>query len=56
LRAALDSGETSVIEIPCAKELPYAGIKKYAWWDVPVPEYLSELRKEYERAREAEVV
>jgi len=56
LRAALDSGETSVIEIPCARELPYSGIKKYAWWDVPVPEYLSELRKEYERAREAEAV
>jgi acetolactate synthase-1/2/3 large subunit len=56
LRDALDSGETSVIEIPCAKELPYSGIKKYAWWDVPVPEYLSDLRKEYEKAREAEAV
>jgi acetolactate synthase-1/2/3 large subunit len=56
LRSALDSGETSVIEIPCAKELPYSGIKKYAWWDVPVPDYLSALRKEYEKAREAEAV
>ncbi len=56
LTAALDSGETSVIEIPCATELPFSGIKKYAWWDVPVPEYLPELREEYERAREAEEV
>lgn len=54
LRSALESGETSVVEIPCATELPYSGIKKYAWWDVPVPEYLSSPRKEYERAREAE--
>jgi acetolactate synthase-1/2/3 large subunit len=56
LRSALESGATSVIEIPCAKELPYSGIKKYAWWDVPVPDYLPELRKEYEKAREAEAV
>jgi acetolactate synthase I/II/III large subunit len=56
LQAALDSGETSVIEIPCATELPFSGIKKYAWWDVPVPDYLPELREEYERAREAEEV
>src|SRR5262249_58742443 len=53
LRGALESGETAVVEIPCATELPYSGIKKYAWWDVPVPEYLSAPRKEYERAREA---
>ena len=56
LQSALDSGETSVIEIPCATELPYSGIKKYAWWDVPVPEYLADLREEYERARESEAV
>jgi acetolactate synthase-1/2/3 large subunit len=56
VREALDSGLTSVIEIPCATELPFSGIKKYAWWDVPVPEYLSELRAEYEKAREAETL
>ncbi|MCL4847664.1 MAG: thiamine pyrophosphate-binding protein [Acidobacteria bacterium] len=54
LQEALDSGRTSVIEVPCAKELPYSGIKKYAWWDVPVPAYLEEARKAYEEARAGE--
>jgi TPP-dependent trihydroxycyclohexane-1,2-dione (THcHDO) dehydratase len=54
LADALGSGETSVIEIPCAKRLPFSGIKKYAWWDVPVPEYLDEARREYEAARAGE--
>jgi len=54
LRDALDSGRTSVIEVPCAVKLPYSGIKKYAWWDMPVPEYMSDLRKEYESARAGE--
>lgn len=54
LREALDSGETCVIEVPCAKNLPYSGIKKYAWWDMPVPEYLKDERREYEAARAGE--
>lgn len=54
LAAALESGATSVIEIPCARSLPLSGIKKYGWWDVPVPEYLGDRRREYEAARAAE--
>jgi acetolactate synthase-1/2/3 large subunit len=54
LRDALESGTTSVIEVPCAKTLPFSGIKKYAWWDVPVPEYLGAARREYEAARAGE--
>jgi len=54
LADALGSGRTTVIEIPCAKTLPFSGIKKYAWWDVPVPEYLADARREYEAARAGE--
>lgn len=54
LTDALASGTTSVIEVPCAKTLPFSGIKKYGWWDVPVPEYLGDARREYELARAGE--
>lgn len=54
LKEAFESERTTVIEVPCATDLPYSGIKKYAWWDMPVPEYLGDLRKEYEIARAGE--
>ena len=53
VREALDSGTTCVVEVLTHRELPLGGLSKYAWWDVPVPEYLEEPRKEYREARKA---
>ncbi|MFQ5694353.1 MAG: thiamine pyrophosphate-binding protein [Terriglobia bacterium] len=51
VRQALESGETCVVELLTARELPLGGLSKYGWWDVPVPEYLKERREKYEEAR-----
>ena len=51
VREALESGETSVVEVLTNREPILGGLSKYAWWDVPVPEYLKKQRGEYETAR-----
>ncbi|HEX9823923.1 MAG TPA: thiamine pyrophosphate-binding protein [Actinomycetota bacterium] len=51
LRRALASGRPAVLEIPTATEGPDAQLSKFGWWDVPVPEYLTEPRAAYERER-----
>jgi acetolactate synthase-1/2/3 large subunit len=56
VREALDSGGPCLVELLTAREVPMGGLSKYAWWDVPVPEYLKERRKKYEEARTAEKV
>ncbi len=56
VREALDCGEPSVVELLTHRELPLGGLSKFAWWDVPVPEYNKQFRGEYESTRKLEKV
>lgn len=51
VREALECGRPAVVEVLTSRELPLGGLSKYAWWDVPVPEYLEAQRLEYEKER-----
>jgi acetolactate synthase-1/2/3 large subunit len=46
VRRALESGGPSLVAIDVARELDVAGPDKTGWWDVPVPEYHPEQRRE----------
>jgi len=48
LERATKSGKPAVIEILVNREFPYTGSPAVGWWDVPIPEYLTERRKKYE--------
>ena len=48
LERASKSGKPVVIEIMVNQEFPYTGSPAVGWWDVPIPEYLTERRKKYE--------
>ncbi|TFG20564.1 MAG: thiamine pyrophosphate-binding protein [Promethearchaeota archaeon] len=48
LERAAKSGKPAVIEILVNREFPYTGSPAVGWWDVPIPEYLTERRKKYE--------
>lgn len=54
VREALESGLPSVVEVLTSREYSMGGLSKYGWWDIPVPEYLKEARKEYEKVRATE--
>mgnify|MGYP000365481256 CR=1 FL=1 len=56
LRRAFESGRPAVIEVIVNKQFPYSGGIATGWWDVPVPTYLKERRREYEKARDEEVL
>ncbi|MDD1779063.1 MAG: thiamine pyrophosphate-binding protein [Candidatus Helarchaeota archaeon] len=48
VKRALESGKPAVIEVLVNREYPYSGSPAHGWWDVPVPTYLKEKRKQYE--------
>lgn len=48
LERAAKSKKPAVIEIKVQREYPYTGSPAIGWWDVPIPEYLTEKRKKYE--------
>jgi acetolactate synthase-1/2/3 large subunit len=48
LERAAKSKKPAVIEIIVQREYPYTGSPAVGWWDVPIPEYLREQRKQYE--------
>lgn len=51
LERALASGEPRLLEVTVNREHPWSGGKAAGWWDVPIPEYLSERRQKYEAER-----
>lgn len=53
LKKAFASGKPAVIEVMVNRQYAYSGIIA-GWWDVPVPEYLTERRKKYEKERDEE--
>jgi acetolactate synthase-1/2/3 large subunit len=54
VQKALASGRPSLVEIMTAREWPHTAVSKSGWWDVPVPTYLPNKRKEYEKGRAEE--
>ena len=52
VKRAQASGGPALLEIMIAREGPEAGYENPAWWDAPVPEYRTEEREEYLKARE----
>ncbi len=53
LKKAFASGKPAVIEVMVNREHAYSGAVA-GWWDVPVPAYLTERRKKYEKERAEE--
>lgn len=45
---AIGYGAPVLIEVDVCREYPYSGGNAMGWWDVPVPTYLEEERKQYE--------
>ena len=54
LERAVKSGKPVVIEIEVQREFPFTGSPAVGWWDVPIPEYLTERRKKYEKEMKGE--
>jgi acetolactate synthase-1/2/3 large subunit len=54
LERAKESGKAALIEIKVQREYPFTGSPAVGWWDVPIPEYLSERRKQYEEEKTEE--
>ncbi|MCJ7648684.1 MAG: thiamine pyrophosphate-binding protein [Candidatus Lokiarchaeota archaeon] len=49
LERASKSGKPAVIEIKVQREYPFTGSPAVGWWDVSIPAYLTEKRKNYEQ-------
>ncbi|MCM3704666.1 MULTISPECIES: thiamine pyrophosphate-binding protein [Bacillaceae] len=56
LKNAFKQNGPSLIEITVNREYPYSGGISTGWWDVPVPTYLSDKRKVYEKEKAEESV
>jgi acetolactate synthase-1/2/3 large subunit len=54
LEGAAKSEKPVVIEILVNRQYPYTGSPAVGWWDVPIPEYLTERRKKYKEEIEKE--
>ncbi len=44
------------INVPVTREFPLTGGQTFGWWDVPIPVYMDEKRREYEAAIAEETV
>jgi len=49
LERAAKSVKPTVVEIEVQREYPFTGSPAIGWWDVPIPEYLTERRNKYEK-------
>lgn len=54
LQRALQTGRPALVEIMVNRTYPISGTPATGWWDVPIPEYLTERRAKYERERKEE--
>jgi acetolactate synthase-1/2/3 large subunit len=54
LERAAKSGKPAVVEIEVQREYLYTGSPAVGWWDVPIPEYLTERKKKYEEESKGE--
>ena len=59
LKDALETakcGKPAFIHVPVSAEFPYSGGKAFGWWDVPVPAYMEDKKKNYETGKREETV
>jgi acetolactate synthase-1/2/3 large subunit len=56
LKRALKSGKPALIEVTVNRKFPHSGSPAAGWWDVPIPTYLKDRRKEYDKARKEEAL
>jgi acetolactate synthase-1/2/3 large subunit len=56
LERAANSKKPAVIEILVNRIYPFTGSPAVGWWDVPIPEYLTEKRKIYEKEIQGEKI
>ena len=54
--AATEAGKPAFIHVPVSNEYPYSGGKAFGWWDVPIPTYMEDKRKNYESGIREETV
>lgn len=54
LDKAFKSGKPALVEIIVNRQHPYSGSPAVGWWDVPIPTYLKQKRKAYEKQRKSE--
>lgn len=52
----IDMKAPVLIEVEVHREYPESGGKAYGWWDVPIPEYMTERRQKYLNELEDEIV
>ncbi len=50
------AGKPAFIHATVSNEYPYSGGKAFGWWDVPVPAYMEEKKKNYEGGKREETV
>jgi acetolactate synthase-1/2/3 large subunit len=56
LKRAFASGRPAVVEALCSRELPDSAQTTSGWWDVTIPTYHKDERREYESARSEEAL
>jgi acetolactate synthase-1/2/3 large subunit len=56
LAAAVKSGKPAFVHVDVSREHPDSGGAAFGWWDVPIPEYMTEKRAVYEAAIKEERV
>jgi acetolactate synthase-1/2/3 large subunit len=49
LKRALEGGKPALISVDVCREYPASGGEAFGWWDVPIPAYMPERRKAYEK-------
>ncbi len=54
--ATTEAGKPAFIHVPVSNEYPYSGGKAFGWWDVPIPTYMEDKRKNYENGIREETV
>jgi acetolactate synthase-1/2/3 large subunit len=54
--ATTEAGKPAFIHVPVSNEYPYSGGKAFGWWDVPIPTYMEDKRKNYESGIREETV
>ncbi len=54
LKKAFASNKPALVEVMVNDEHPYSGSPPAGWWDVPIPDYLKQKRKAYNRQRKSE--
>jgi len=48
IQTALSNNNPALIHVDVCREYPNSGGRAFGWWDVPIPAYLSDKRKNYE--------